>query len=156
MRATNRLHEAEQLYRRALAIDEASFGKDHPNVATRLNNLALLLQSTSRLGEAEPLMRRTLAIDEASYGKAHPDVARDLNNLARLLQVTNRLDEAEPLMRRVAVILLTRERATGHPHRHRDDAIGNYAHLLTAIGKTAAEVATTIAELRHEAKLDQA
>ena len=58
--------------RRALAIDEASYGKDHPNVAIDLNNLAQLLQATNRLGEAEPLMRRALAIDEASYGKDHP------------------------------------------------------------------------------------
>ena len=32
--------QAEPLYRRALAIDEASFGPDHPEVATDLNNLA--------------------------------------------------------------------------------------------------------------------
>jgi Tetratricopeptide repeat/Domain of unknown function (DUF4062) len=48
--------------RRAPAIDEASLGKDHPNVATHLNNLARLLQDTSQLTEAEPLMRRMLAI----------------------------------------------------------------------------------------------
>ena len=40
------------------------YGPDHPKVATRLNNLATLLQDTNRLGEAEPLMRRALAIDE--------------------------------------------------------------------------------------------
>ena len=67
--------QAEPLMRRALAIDEASFGKDHPNVAIRLNNLAQLLQDTNRLAEAEPLMRRALAIDEASFGKDHPNVA---------------------------------------------------------------------------------
>ena len=67
--------EAEPLYRRALAIDEASYGPDHPTVAIRLNNLAQLLQATNRLGEAEPLMRRALAIDEASYGPDHPTVA---------------------------------------------------------------------------------
>ena len=44
LRATNRLAEAEPLYRRALAIDEKSFGPEHPNVATGLNNLAELLQ----------------------------------------------------------------------------------------------------------------
>ena len=42
--ATNRLAEAEPLYRRALAIDEKSFGPEHPNVARGLNNLAVLLQ----------------------------------------------------------------------------------------------------------------
>ena len=97
LQATNRLAEAEPLIRRALAIDEKSFGPDHPNVAIGLNNLALLLQATNRLAEAEPLMRRALAIDEKSFGPDHPDVAIDLNNLAMLLQDTNRLAEAEPL-----------------------------------------------------------
>src|SRR5271154_62383 len=64
----NRLSEAEPLMRRALAIDEASFGPDHPDVASSLNNLAQLLKATNRLSEAEPLMRRALAIDEASFG----------------------------------------------------------------------------------------
>ena len=48
--------EAEPLMRRALDIYEQSFGKDHPDVAIPLNNLATLLQATNRLGEAEPLM----------------------------------------------------------------------------------------------------
>ncbi len=104
LQATNRLGEAEPLMRRALAIDEASYGPDHPDVAIRLNNLAALLQATNRLAEAEPLMRRALAIDEASFGPDHPDVATDLNNLAQLLQATNRLAEAEPLMRRALAI----------------------------------------------------
>lgn len=59
---TNRLAEAELLYRRALAIDEKRYGPEHPNVSLRLNNLAQLLKDTSRLNEAEPLMRRGLAI----------------------------------------------------------------------------------------------
>ena len=71
---TKSLHaQAEPLYRRALAIDEASFGPDHPDVAIRLNNLAELLRATNRLAEAEPLYRRALAIDEASFGPDHPE-----------------------------------------------------------------------------------
>jgi tetratricopeptide (TPR) repeat protein len=58
-----RYSEAEPLYRRALAIDEQSYGIEHTIVAIRLNNLAQLLQATNRLAEAEPLMRRALAID---------------------------------------------------------------------------------------------
>ena len=56
LQATNRLSEAEPLYRRALAIDEKSYGPDHPDVAIRLNNLAELLRATNRLSEAEPLI----------------------------------------------------------------------------------------------------
>ena len=96
--------EAEPLFRRALAIDEASYGPDHPNVAIRLNNLAELLQPRTASPRPSRLMRRALAIDEASYGPDHPNVAIDLNNLARLLKATNRLGEAEPLMRRALAI----------------------------------------------------
>jgi Tetratricopeptide repeat len=35
--------QAEPLYRRALLINEQSYGPDHPNVATGLTNLAQLL-----------------------------------------------------------------------------------------------------------------
>jgi Tetratricopeptide repeat len=44
LKATNRLQEAEPLMRRALRIHEQSYGPDHPDVATGLNNLALLLK----------------------------------------------------------------------------------------------------------------
>ena len=84
LQATNRLGEAEPLYRRALAIDEASYRPDHPEVATDLNNLASLLQATNRLGEAEPLYRRALAIFEASLGPDHPNTVTVRGNLAAL------------------------------------------------------------------------
>jgi tetratricopeptide (TPR) repeat protein len=92
--------EAEPLYQRALAIDEKSFGPDHPNVATGLNNLAGLLRDTNRHAEAEPLYRRALSINEKSFGPDHPKVAIRVNNLALLLMDTNRHAEAEPLYRR--------------------------------------------------------
>ncbi len=97
---TNRLGEAEQLMRRALAMSETDLGCDHTTVSIRLNNLAQILHDTNRLEEAELLMRRALAIDEASLGSDHPKVAVDLNNLAQLLKDTHRLEEAEPLIRR--------------------------------------------------------
>ncbi len=96
--------QAEPLMRRALAIDDSCFGKDHLDVAVTLNNLAQLLQATNRLAEAEPLMRRALAIFERSFGKDHPKVAIATDNLAQLLKATNRHVEAEPLMRRALAI----------------------------------------------------
>ena len=81
---TNRLSEAEPLYRRALAIDEKSYGPDHPTVATRLNNLAFLLQDTNRLSEAEPLFRRALAIAEKGLGPEHPTTETIRRNLRSL------------------------------------------------------------------------
>lgn len=40
--------EAERLYRRALAIDEKVYGRDHPEVATVLHNIAVLLDTQVR------------------------------------------------------------------------------------------------------------
>ena len=122
--------EAEPLYRRALAIDERSYGPDHPDVARALNNLAELLQATNRLAEAEPLYRRALAIDERSYGPDHPTVA--LNNLAELLQATNRLAEAEPLYRRALAI---DERSYGPDHPTVALRLNNLASLLRATNR---------------------
>ena len=83
--------------RRALAINEASYGTDHPSVATRLNNLAQLLQATNRLAEAEPLMRRALAILIAfsqQEGYQHPHLEAAFGNYNSLLKDMN-LPESE-------------------------------------------------------------
>jgi tetratricopeptide (TPR) repeat protein len=127
-----RYAEAEQLMRRVFEITEQSWGADHPNVASALNNLALLLKATNRLAEAEPLMRRALAIDEQRHGVNHPTVANALSNLATLLFTTNRLAEAEPLMRRALAIDEQRDR----PH-HLKLAIrlNNLATLLMATNR---------------------
>ena len=73
---------AEPLMYRALAIDEKSFGPEHPEVATDLNNLAGFLQATDRLGEAEPdNAPRVAAIFEKSFGPDHPNVAGEPQQL---------------------------------------------------------------------------
>jgi hypothetical protein len=123
---------AEPLKRRALAISEASLGKDHPIVAAALNNLAALLHATNRLGEAEPLYRRALAIDEAIFGKDHPRVATDINNLATLLQATNRFREAEPLHRRALAI---DEASLGKDHSDVARDLNDLAALLQATNR---------------------
>jgi tetratricopeptide (TPR) repeat protein len=127
LQATNRLAEAEPLMRRALAIDEQSFGLEHPKVAVRLNNLATLLQATNRLAEAEPLMQRVIAIFEKSFGENHPNIAMSLSNLANLLQATNRLAEAEPLMRRALAI---DEQSSDPEHPNVATSLNNLATLL--------------------------
>ena len=83
--------------RRALTIDEASFGDNHPKVAICLNNLALLLHATGRLAEAEPLMRRHLEIFLAfarDTGHSHPHLNSAFGNYAVQLRAMG-LGEAE-------------------------------------------------------------
>jgi predicted component of type VI protein secretion system len=134
------LSEAEPLKRRALAIDEQSYGAVHPKVAIRLNNLAQLLQATNRLSEAEPLMTRVVSIFEKSLGKNHPNVATAINNLAQLLKATNRLSVAEPLMRQALAIAIMFQKQTGHEHSSYQDMKGNYINLLKAMELSDTEI----------------
>jgi len=78
------------MMRRALQIAEQSFGQNHPEVTTSLNNLAQLLSDTNRLSEAEPMMRHALQIYEQSFGPDHPKAATVRDNLAQLLKARGR------------------------------------------------------------------
>ena len=67
---------------------ESFFGKDHPNIARDLNNLAGLLQDTNRLAEAEPLMRRMAGIFvdfTVKTGHQHQHLMTAINNYGELL-----------------------------------------------------------------------
>jgi len=134
------LQEAESLYRRALSIDEDSFGQDHPRVATHLSNLATLLKDTDRLAEAEKLYRRALAIDELSFGWDHPNVAIDLNNLAAVLEAAHRLEEAEELMQQMLSIFLRFSASSGRRHPFLQTATRNYVALLAEMGRDPTQI----------------
>jgi hypothetical protein len=105
LQATNRLVEAEPLMRRALSIDEKSYGPEHPDVAIRLNNLALLLKAINRLVEAEPLMRRHLIIllkFTRNTGHLHPHLKVAFGNYRSILEGMSLSDEE--IARRIAEV----------------------------------------------------
>ena len=89
--------QAKRMLERALAIDEAAFGPNHPKVALQLNNLGLVLKVQGDLTGAKALYERALAIDEAAYGPNHPEVATDLDNLGRVLIEQGDLASAKTL-----------------------------------------------------------
>ncbi len=88
----------------ALRVAEATFGPEHPNVATSLNNLAEVYRAQGKYAEAEPLYKRSLAIREKALGPEHPDVATSLENYAALLRKMDRATEAEPMEARAKAI----------------------------------------------------
>jgi tetratricopeptide (TPR) repeat protein len=96
---------ARTLYEAALAINEATLGPDHPEVAINLNNLGDLLRNLGRPGEARPLLERALAIDEAAYGPDHPEIATDLYNLALVLKDLELPEAATALLERALAII---------------------------------------------------
>jgi hypothetical protein len=77
---------ARPLLERALAIRVKAYGPEHPEVATNLNNLAILLYAQGDLAGARPLFERALAICEKVLSPDHPLTATIRNNLADLLE----------------------------------------------------------------------
>jgi eukaryotic-like serine/threonine-protein kinase len=74
--------EARALGERALAIREATLGKDHPAVAHSLQNLVGLVDGEGKRQEARAMLQRALAIKEAAFGPDHVELTATLNNLA--------------------------------------------------------------------------
>jgi len=75
---------------------EQSYGLNHPNVATALNNLAQLLEVSNRLDEAEPLMRRVVEIFlqfTIAIGHEHRHSRAAIGNYAGLLQQMGRSEQ---------------------------------------------------------------
>ena len=71
--------QAEPLYKRALAIIQKALGPTHPDVATGLNNLALLYATQGPYAQAEPLYKRALAIREKALYRRIPMWLRALS-----------------------------------------------------------------------------
>ena len=126
------LTDAKALHERALAIDEAAYGPDHPAVAFGLNNLATILQDLGQPEQARPLQERALAIAEAAYGPDHPDVAIRLSNLAAILGSLGDLEGARPLHERALAIA---EAAYGPDHPDVATHLTNLATILQDLGQ---------------------
>jgi tetratricopeptide (TPR) repeat protein len=128
------LAEARVAYERALAIDEAVYGPDHPNVATLVNNLGVVLQDLGELAGARAAYERALAIDEAVYGPDHPEVAGDVSNLGLVLRDMGEPREARAAYERALAI----DEAVYGPH-HPDVArdVNNLGLVLRDLGKLA-------------------
>jgi tetratricopeptide (TPR) repeat protein len=95
---------AIEVAKRAIEVAERTAGPDHPDVATSVNNLAMLYDNLDRFPEAESLYKRALAIKEKSLGSRHISVATILINLALLYDAQQKYELAEPLYRRALKI----------------------------------------------------
>ena len=122
----------EELQKRALTILQTALGPSHPEVATSLDELAILCYRQARHKEAEPLQMRALAIREDALGPEHPDVASSLNDIAIVYLEQGRYDEAEPLHKRALAI---REKAFGPGDAKVASALNNLAIVYCEQGK---------------------
>ncbi len=126
--------EAITLAERALAIRKKILGKEHPDVAASLNNLAGLYSRQGRYAEAEPLYLQALEMIKRLRGEQHPGVASILNNLAELYLRQGRYVEAEPLYLQSLEMI---KRLQGEQHSDVATTLNNLAGLYSRQGRYA-------------------
>ncbi len=86
---------AEELYERAIEINEKAFGIEHRKVGASLFKLAEFYQFTGAFQKAEPLYRRVVLIREkTSSPKEAEELWEARDRLACVLHKLNRKDEA--------------------------------------------------------------
>ena len=123
------LARSQKAYHEVLSFKEAHLGSEHPEIATVLNNLALLYKSMGQYGKARPFYERALAIDEKIYGREHFQVSTRLNNLALLYHVLGEYDKAKPLYERALAI---DKKTYGEEHPDVAKDLNNLAELSYA------------------------
>jgi tetratricopeptide (TPR) repeat protein len=110
---TGRLDEAEDLLRKALAIDRAAVGEEGVETALALTGLAEVYVKRRDTARAEPLLRRALAGYEKA-GTHHADMATAYHELGTLYIFDHRYGQAEDCFLR-ALALLEKAFDSSHP-----------------------------------------
>ena len=126
-----RYSEAINFLEEELTVAERIFGRDDPDVALSLNNLAVLYDDLGDYAKAEPLYQRSLEIREKALGSDHPGVAESLSNLAALYFTIGDYSKAEPLYQRSLEI---REKTLGSDHPDVATSLDNLAVLYDDLG----------------------
>jgi hypothetical protein len=91
--ATGDLVGAESLLRVALQAQQAQLGAEHPDVASTLNNLAVVCEMTSKFDEAGLFYRRATELTLAALGPDHPLTVTSRDNLRAFQQARGEPEE---------------------------------------------------------------
>src|SRR3954468_14730821 len=99
---------AEDLLRKAAALQEQTLGPNHPDLANTLNNLGIVCEITDNPIDAEHYFRRAHAIATATLPPDHPFVATSSKNLHDFCAARGRPVELPPSAPAVAAWLEAR------------------------------------------------
>lgn len=91
--------QAEQLFRRSLAMQEATSDLSRLRLARTLQHLGVCVREHGRIPEATELLVRCLWIQKSDLGSDHEHVASTLHELSVCAQQRGELEQAEELLR---------------------------------------------------------
>jgi tetratricopeptide (TPR) repeat protein len=102
-----RAPEAEELFRRALVVLDATVGRDDLATGTVLEHLATVSQQRDNLDAALSFYREAAEVFGSRLGPDHPRYANTLNSLGNVQRLRNQPGEAERLYREAIRIYST-------------------------------------------------
>jgi tetratricopeptide (TPR) repeat protein len=126
------LEEAERQFKRALIINENSFGKTHLKVSLCLSRLIDLNLHQRKFADAEPLGWRLIQISQDLLGAEHIDTAQAFQRMARVLENRGRYVEAEQFY---LSSLRVKEKKYGPDHPELVDQLRQMASFWSKQGK---------------------
>jgi tetratricopeptide (TPR) repeat protein len=130
-----RYADAEQSFRKALALQRQALGPAHADVARTLQDLAKVIDESGNPKEAIPVMRQALDMQRQLNGsQPDPGLAETINDLGVLLYESGNYDEAEKLY--VEAIAM-KHRLLGENHPEIALTLENLARVLQNKGDLA-------------------
>lgn len=126
--------EARNLAERLVDIQRERLGEKHPDYATALCNLALILRKLGEVEAASVHLRQALEIRRETLGENHPLHATALYHLADLVQQTGDFTAAETLIRQA---LNNHKTSLGEHHPDYATGLSGLALLLLRKGELA-------------------
>ncbi|MEN3330879.1 MAG: hypothetical protein V7641_244 [Blastocatellia bacterium] len=125
--------QANDAYQKARPLLENTLGPDHPEVATSINDLAVIDAAQGKYAEAEPLLKQSLAILEKVVDQPDDRYLVDpIMNLAECYNAQGKYDEAEALYNRASEI--RKKRSPDNPP-DLAESLNNLAWLYYEQGK---------------------
>ena len=140
-----RAPETRTLAERSLAVRQNLLGGEHPDVASSLTSLAIVVRLLGDYPQARTLFDRALAIQEKALGPVHGEVARTLTASAVLAADSGDLGQAQTSYERALAI---REQTLGPAHSTVADNLNGLGVVHERIGDNAA------AERYHQRALE--
>ncbi|MBW4547117.1 MAG: tetratricopeptide repeat protein [Symplocastrum torsivum CPER-KK1] len=134
-----RFYQGQGFYKQAaywleqcLSVTQVRYGSEHPDVATSLNNLALLYHYTGCYSKAESMYLQALDLYNRLLGDKHIALANSLNNLAGLYASQSHYSEAEPLYLKTLELL---KNLLGEENPRLANSLNNLAGLYESQGR---------------------
>jgi len=104
-RRRKRFQEAEQFYKRSIALTEQALGSSHPDLTVIFENLASLYADQKRYAEAEAYYRQSLTILEEGQSFLTARMIHTLHGLGKLYLVQGDRTKAVEVLGRAAEII---------------------------------------------------